>query len=114
MRSTPAVIQLNLSDKYWAWNQTEGQGVDTLQDSLKPYNRKQTFNSITCDGETLSEVSDQANLHGPVTVINTPGVELPATGGPGTLGYILLGMSLILAAGGAIWYNKKKAVRERD
>lgn len=114
MRSTPAVIQLNLSDKYWAWNQTENQGVGTLQDSLKPYNRKQTFNSITCDEEELPEVFGRANLHGPVTVINTPGVELPATGGPGTLGYILLGMSLILAAGGAIWYNKKKAVRERD
>ena len=65
-------------------------------------------------GEELSEDSGRTNLHGPVTVINTPGVELPATGGPGTLGYILLGMSLILAAGGAIWYNKKKAVRERD
>ena len=44
-----------------------------------------------------------------ITVTNTPGVELPATGGPGTTLYYLLGSLLImLASAGFILHSRKK------
>lgn len=41
------------------------------------------------------------------TIANTPGAELPATGGSGTLAYTLGGLALILLAG-ALWMVRKR------
>ena len=47
-----------------------------------------------------------------VTNDYTPGVELPATGGPGTALYTFLGLMIILLAGGLLAFNKKRNGRE--
>jgi len=66
------------------------------------------FNLITdgivlCDEDGNSESYENAEVSGDdsltVTVKNTPGKELPMTGGPGTLVYTLTGILLIIGAG---------------
>ena len=47
-----------------------------------------------------------------VTIGNTPGVELPSTGGSGTLAYTLAGLALILLAGGLLAVSKRRTARE--
>ena len=43
---------------------------------------------------------------------NTPGVELPSTGGSGTLAYTLSGLALIMLAGGLLAVSKRRTARE--
>ena len=49
-----------------------------------------------------------------VTITNeyTAGVELPATGGPGTALYTFLGLMILLLAGGLLVFNKRRGARE--
>lgn len=58
-------------------------------------------------GGTVNVVAKQTAA---VTITNTytPGVELPATGGPGTLMYIIGGLALILLAGVLLVSGKRK------
>ncbi len=46
------------------------------------------------------------------TVGNTPGVELPATGGPGTALYTVTGLTLTLGA--ALWLILSRRKREQN
>ena len=57
---------------------------------------------IAGDTETINVTYTQAASGNPATftIGNTPGVELPATGGPGTAAYTVSGLVLIL---GALW-----------
>ncbi len=58
------------------------------------------------------EVVSQSNNTPTVTNGNTPGVELPSTGGSGTLAYTLTGLTLILLAGGLLAVSKRRTARE--
>jgi LPXTG-motif cell wall-anchored protein len=46
------------------------------------------------------------------TVGNTPGVELPATGGPGTLVYTVTGLTLTLGA--ALWLILRRRKEQQN
>ena len=56
-RETPAVIQMNLSNQYWAWNQLQNSATSDLQDGQKPYYWQQSVASMTCDENSLTEES---------------------------------------------------------
>ena len=56
-RETPAVIQMNLSNQYWAWNQLQNSATSDLQDGQKPYYWQQSVASMTCDETSLTEES---------------------------------------------------------
>ena len=43
-----------------------------------------------------------------ITIGNTPGAELPATGGSGTMIYTIAGLSLVLLAGALMVSRKRK------
>ncbi|MBQ4249529.1 MAG: LPXTG cell wall anchor domain-containing protein [Clostridia bacterium] len=49
--------------------------------------------------------------NGTLTVTNTPGSELPSTGGIGTGLYCILGLVMMLGAGGALIIRKRKKMR---
>ena len=56
------------------------------------------------EGSSNSHVTLEAAT---ATVTNTPGVELPSTGGPGTRLFIILGSILILGAGVLLWRRRR-------
>ena len=44
-----------------------------------------------------------------VTIVNTAGVELPATGGSGIAPFIVVGMTLmVLSAAVLVWFHKRE------
>lgn len=71
--------------------------------------------TMTIDGNptTLTINNDSTRYDASLSVPNTPGVELPATGGNGTLWYNIMGLVLILLAGGLLMVNRRRAARDR-
>lgn len=82
-------------------------------------------NTVTCSyciqeipvpNYTTSYENNGGTTSGTITVINTavdtPGYELPETGGPGTIWYALGGMLLIVSAGILLVYNHSKRRKE--
>ena len=49
---------------------------------------------------------------GTITIVNTPGVQLPSTGGPGTVLYTAAGLSLILGA--SLWLMLRRRKEQHD
>ena len=82
-------------------------------------------NTVTCSyciqeipvpNYTTSYENNGGITSGTITVTNmavdTPGYELPETGGPGTIWYALGGMLLIVSAGILLVYNHSKRRKE--
>ncbi len=63
-------------------------------------------------GTTIQYQAKDGGTPATLTVENTPGTELPATGGRGTALYTFLGLMIILLAGGLLVYNKRRNSRE--
>ena len=78
-------------------------------------NGKVNYTEVTGDLITYTSADQREGTdHGLFTIGNTPGVELPSTGGSGTIAYTLAGLTLILFAG-AVWgWNKRRNLRERE
>ncbi len=70
-------------------------GVVTWTDSSGNVITEQTYVGYDSESKTF-------------IVGNTPGAELPATGGPGTLAYILGGLALVLLAGALLVFRKRR------
>lgn len=68
-------------------------------------------NGVVSYGGTGSTVTYDS-MNNTFTVGNTPGVELPATGGPGTALYTFLGLMIIQLAGGLLVLNRRRGFRE--
>lgn len=69
---------------------------------------------VTPEDETVTYVKDEtenADAVGTMTIKNTAGAELPATGGSGTLIYTITGIFLITLAGALLVSRKRKANR---
>lgn len=69
---------------------------------------------VTPEDETVTYVKDEtenADAVGTMTIKNTAGAELPATGGSGTLIYTITGIFLIMLAGTLLVVRKRKANR---
>ena len=69
--------------------------------------------SATVDGNTVTMLEDNgsANAEAPLTVVNTPGFDLPQTGGYGTTIFTVTGIVVMaLAAGVTLWliFGKRK------
>ena len=62
------------------------------------------------DGLVSYAKEEDADI-GTLTIGNTPGAELPATGGPGTMIYTIAGMLLITLAGTLLAARKRKVNR---
>ena len=68
------------------------------------------------DKAEVSQVGDSHWVNGPgqydstwqITVQNTPGIQLPSTGGPGTVIYTAAGLSLILGASLWLMFRRRK------
>ncbi|MBQ1302760.1 MAG: LPXTG cell wall anchor domain-containing protein, partial [Firmicutes bacterium] len=60
---------------------------------------------------TVTEGSAYVDENNNITLIitNTPGAELPSTGGPGTHLFTIFGSILILGAGILLWRRRKTA-----
>ena len=69
--------------------------------------------SATVDGNAVTMLEDNgsANAEAPLTVVNTPGFDLPQTGGYGTTIFTVTGIVVMaLAAGVTLWllFGKRK------
>ncbi len=69
--------------------------------------------SATVDGNAVTMLEDNgsANAEAPLTVVNTPGFDLPQTGGYGTMIFTVTGIVVMaLAAGVTLWllFGKRK------
>ena len=49
---------------------------------------------------------------GTITIVNTPGVQLPSTGGPGTVLYTAAGLSLLLGA--SLWLMLRRRKEQQN
>ena len=72
--------------------------------------------TVTFEGEIGTASAQRVDVNSPelgwiVTISNNAGVELPMTGGPGTLLYTLSGLALMLGA--ALMYGFRMRRRER-
>ena len=99
---TPITIRLTLNDVYTDYKSPFGTITNV---SNTPYNWTQTVNRLI--------YSDSKNGTGDadkfiVEVLNNPGVELPATGGPGTTLLYLLGILLTGVAGTGLVIKRRR------
>ena len=73
-----------------------------------------TVSNSTVDGQEVVTVAlvgnpDNASAsHNTITITNTPGKELPHTGGNGSALYTILGGLMVLSAGGALLIGRKR------
>ena len=69
------------------------------------------FTLVSC--EITEGASNSGNATWTVTNQEVAGVELPATGGPGTALYTYLGLMILLLAGGLLVFSKRRSAREK-
>ena len=67
--------------------------------------------AVEDDPETADADESKPAEPATFTVGNTPGVELPATGGPGTLIFTFFGLALMILAGVLMISRKRKTNR---
>ena len=67
-----------------------------------------TYNEDTAFSPSTGKSYDKKTKVYTLKISNTPGVELPATGGPGTTVYTILGLLLISLAGAILLVRKRK------
>ena len=71
--------------------------------------QSKVFTAVT-DPVSTTLISDQTpdnNMLYTFNVYNNPGVELPATGGPGTRLFTILGSILVMFAGAMLWRRRR-------
>ena len=70
------------------------------------------ISQTNADGTTVKYSEKTGDKPDTLTIGNTAGVELPATGGTGTVLYTFLGLMILLLAGGLLVFNKRRGARE--
>ena len=70
-----------------------------------------SYDNVEGDVITYDDKTDEDPFT--FTIGNTPGVELPSTGGNGILWYNRIGLALILLAGALLIVNRRRAAKER-
>ena len=103
MATEPIEMHLYLDDAYTHYLAPHG-SITEAQTVNNPYNWTQTVNRLVYDSSKTAVVDDSKIT---IEVLNNPGVELPATGGPGTRLFTILGSILILGAGVLLWRRRR-------
>ena len=103
MPAEPIEMHLYLDDAYTHYlaphdSITKAQTVDN------PYNWTQSVNRFVYNSSENAEINGTKIT---IEVLNTPGVVLPFTGGPGTWIFSILGSILILGAGVLLWRRRR-------
>lgn len=90
---------------YWLSELTAPDGFSLLATPVKFIINPDRTVSITAGGDEAVTAAGQT-----ITVHDVPAMELPTTGGTGTLPYILAGSLIVLGAGGfALWIRRRSA-----